>query len=128
ATPPPPPPMKKWTPPEPIKTFRQVVEEKEREVGWRCDDPLCLLGPGSQEPVQSKVEDGIRVYAGGEDVRVKAENPVCDHTLHAECLVQSARVNGFGPEHNSARNAPVTLKCPMCRTVGNVDRQVWDEG
>lgn len=150
ASPPPPPPMKKWTPPEAIKTFRQVVEEKEREAGWRCDDPQCLLGPcdddepveehiivprypimrseGSHEAVRHKIEDGIRVYADGEDVRVTGENPVCDHTLHAECLVKSARVNGWGPEHNSAPSAPVTLKCPMCRAVGNVNRQVWDEG
>ncbi|CAE6468625.1 unnamed protein product, partial [Rhizoctonia solani] len=103
-----PPALKKWTPPEAIKTFRQVVEEKEREAGWRCDDPACLLGPaddeepsdehtikpthpimrsiGPDEPVRYKVEDGIRVYADGEDVRVKGENPVCAHRLHPECL------------------------------------------
>jgi hypothetical protein len=146
-----PPPQKKWTPPEAVKTFRQVVEEKEREAGWRCDDPACLLGPADDEepsdephiimprypimrsivpegPVRHKVEDGIRVYADGEDFRVKGENPVCEHTLHAECLVTSARVNGWGPEHNAAPNSRVTLRCPMCRAEGTVDRQVWDAG
>ncbi|CCO31363.1 hypothetical protein BN14_05403 [Rhizoctonia solani AG-1 IB] len=145
-----PPPPKKWTPPEPIKTFRQVVEEKEREAGWRCDDPACLLGPADdeepaenptikatcsimrpigpdEEPVRYKIEDGIRVYADGEDVRVKGENPVCSHMLHPECLVTSARVNGYGPEHcNDAKR--VTLRCPVCRLEGTVERQVWDMG
>ncbi|KAL5632540.1 hypothetical protein ACGC1H_005476 [Rhizoctonia solani] len=142
-----PPPPKKWTPPEAIKTFRQVVEEKEREAGWRCDDPACLLGPaddeepsnehtiiptysimrpiGPDEPVRYKIEDGIRVYAGGEDVRVKGENPVCAHKLHPECLVTSARVNGWGPDGHSKR---VTLRCPVCRLEGTVERQVWDAG
>lgn len=142
-----PPPPKKWTPPEAIKTFRQVVEEKEREAGWRCDDPACLLGPADDEepsdehpikpmysimrpiepdePVRYKIEDGIRVYAGGEDVRVKGENPVCAHKLHPECLVTSARVNGWGPDGNSKR---VTLRCPVCRLEGTVERQVWDMG
>ncbi|CAE6505860.1 unnamed protein product [Rhizoctonia solani] len=142
-----PPPPKKWTPPEAIKTFRQVVEEKEREAGWRCDDPACLLGPaddeepsdehtivptysimrpiGPDEPVRYKIEDGIRVYADGEDVRVKGENPVCAHRLHPECLVTSARINGWGPDGHSKR---VTLRCPMCRSEGTVERQVWDAG
>ncbi|KAJ1303409.1 hypothetical protein OPQ81_011601 [Rhizoctonia solani] len=144
-----PPPPKKWTPPEPIKTFRQVVEEKEREAGWRCDDPACLLGPaddeepsdehpikpmysimrpiGPEEPVRYKIEDGIRVYAGGEDVRVKGENPVCSHMLHPECLVTSARVNGWGPDPNKGYKR-VTLRCPVCRSEGTVERQVWDAG
>lgn len=145
-----PPPLKKWTPPEPIKTFRQVVEEKEREAGWRCDDPACLLGPADDEeptdsptikptysimrpigpdtePVRYKAEDGIRVYAGGDDVRVKGENPVCAHMLHPECLVTSARVNGYGPEHgNDAKR--VALRCPVCRLEGAVERHVWDAG
>ncbi|CAE6468945.1 unnamed protein product [Rhizoctonia solani] len=145
-----PPPLKKWNPPEPIKTFRQVVEEREREAGWRCDDPACLLGPADDEepseeptikpmysimrsigpePVRYKIEDGIRVYADGEDVRVKGENPVCSHKLHPECLVTSARVNGWGPEHNNDSNSKrVTLRCPMCRLEGTVERQVWDAG
>ncbi|KAB5595949.1 Zf-rbx1 domain containing protein [Ceratobasidium theobromae] len=143
-------PLKKWVPPEPIKTFRQVVEEKEREAGWRCDDPACLLGPADDEepsdehvikptysimrpidpdePVRYKIEDGIRVYAGGEDVRVKGENPVCTHTLHPECLVTSARINGWGPDHNSKSTSRVTLRCPVCRSEGTIDRQVWDAG
>ncbi|CAE7066181.1 unnamed protein product [Rhizoctonia solani] len=141
-----PPPPKKWTPPEAIKTFRQVVEEKEREAGWRCDDPACLLGPADDEepadeptikptypimrsigpePARYKIEDGIRVYADGEDVRVKGENPVCAHRLHPECLVTSARVNGWGPDGHSQR---VTLRCPMCRLEGTVERQIWDAG
>ncbi|KAH7336900.1 hypothetical protein B0J17DRAFT_718814 [Rhizoctonia solani] len=145
-----PPPLKKWNPPEPIKTFRQVVEEREREAGWRCDDPACLLGPADDEepldeptikptysimrsigpePVRYKIEDGIRVYADGEDVRVKGENPVCSHKLHPECLVTSARVNGWGPEHNNDSNSKrVTLRCPMCRLEGTVERQIWDAG
>ncbi|CAE6415313.1 unnamed protein product [Rhizoctonia solani] len=145
-----PPPPKKWTPPEPIKTFRQVVEEKEREAGWRCDDPACLLGPADdeepteeptikptysimrpigpdEEPVRYKIEDGIRVYADGEDVRVKGENPVCSHMLHPECLVTSARVNGYGPEHGKDAKR-VALRCPVCRLEGTVGRQVWDAG
>ncbi|KAG8720410.1 hypothetical protein FRC09_009604 [Ceratobasidium sp. 395] len=146
-----PPPQKKWTPPEAVKTFRQVVEEKEREAGWRCDDPACLLGPADDEepsdephiitprypimrsivpggPMRQKVEDGIRVYADGEDFRVNGENPVCEHTLHAECLVTSARVNGWGPTQNAAPNSRVTLRCPVCRLEGTVERQVWDAG
>ncbi|KAG8678256.1 hypothetical protein FRC08_017939 [Ceratobasidium sp. 394] len=154
-TPPPrprtPPPQKKWTPPEAVKTFRQVVEEKEREAGWRCDDPACLLGPAddeepSDEPhtiiprysimrsvipegaARHKIEDGIRVYADGEDFRVNGENPVCEHMLHAECLVTSARVNGWGPAQNDAPNSRVTLRCPVCRLEGTVERQVWGAG
>ncbi|KAG9122516.1 hypothetical protein FRC07_001065 [Ceratobasidium sp. 392] len=155
-TPPPPrprtpPPQKKWTPPEAVKTFRQVVEEKEREAGWRCDDPACLLGPADDEepsdephdiklrypimrsmvpegPARQKIQDGIRVYADGEDFRVNGENPVCEHTLHAECLVTSARVNGWGPAQNAAPNSRVTLRCPVCRLEGVVERQVWDAG
>ncbi|KAG8738386.1 hypothetical protein FRC10_006932 [Ceratobasidium sp. 414] len=146
-----PPPQKKWTPPEAVKTFRQVVEEKEREAGWRCDDPACLLGPAddeepSDEPhaitlrysimrsmvpegtARHKIQDGIRVYADGEDFRVNGENPVCEHMLHAECLVTSARVNGWGPAQNAAPNSRVTLRCPVCRLEGTVDRQAWDAG
>lgn len=147
-----PPPVNKWTPPEPVKTFRQVVEEKEREAGWRCDDPACLLGPADDEepadephpikprysimrsitpegPIRHhKSEDGIRVYAGGEDVRVKGENPVCDHTLHAECLVTSARVNGWSPPDDADPHARVTLRCPVCRHEGTIEREVWDAG
>ncbi|QRV77579.1 Zf-rbx1 domain protein [Ceratobasidium sp. AG-Ba] len=156
STPPParartPPPPKKWTPPEPVKTFRQVVEEKEREAGWRCDDPACLLGPADDEELAAepqikprysimrpiapgglvrhhKSQDGIRVYADGEDVRVSGENPVCDHTLHAECLVTCARVNGWAPPDDADPRSRVTLRCPVCRHEGTVERYVWDSG
>jgi len=102
-------------PPEPVgKTLRQRVEAKERELGLRCDDVVCGVGPGDDDYGDSNdngdggVASRSRSGRGGEDgrkvrmIKIHAAydslGRACEHMFHAGCLVTSARVAGEGED------------------------------
>ncbi|KZP23246.1 hypothetical protein FIBSPDRAFT_737696 [Athelia psychrophila] len=119
---------KTWTPPPaPGPTLRIRVEQREREVGMRCSDTSCGIGPSDEEPFPA---------AGGAPVKQLAIRPlrgsgavggsVCAHTFHAACLVSAERVAGWGGEDKEEEE--VEVACPSCRAVGCVPREEWEEG
>ena len=122
-----------WMPPSaPGPTLRQRVEAKERQAGSRCDDPSCGIGPSDEDPFPAVFSDpnspsikrvGILKQGGGE--------AVCSHVLHPACLVSADRCAGWGekdrPTNDSGEKYEV-VSCPVCRSVGQVQREVWEEG
>ncbi|KZP27789.1 hypothetical protein FIBSPDRAFT_730383, partial [Athelia psychrophila] len=107
--------------------LRIRVEQREREVGMRCSDTSCGIGPSDEEPFPA---------AGGAPVKQLAIRPlrgsgvvggsVCAHTFHAACLVSAERVAGWGGEDKEEEE--VEVACPSCRAVGCVPREEWEEG
>jgi len=116
-------PRKKWAPPPPPGlTLRQKVEKREQEVGLRCCDVSCGVGPSDEDPWVHATEHGLKqlsirasprpsvdermtaVDGGVELNRVSGENgevandvdtrkSVCPHMFHSSCLVSSERVS-----------------------------------
>ena len=144
-----------WTlPPPPGLTLRQRVEKREREMGLRCFDMSCGIGPTDEDPIPSvdittMRQVGIRrMKEGGEDVGKGKERErevemmedgegedgyVCEHRFHPACLVSAERVAGWGVEEEEKKEKEidgeeVEVSCPVCRAVGCVGRDVWDEG
>lgn len=122
-----------WMPPSaPGPTLRQRVEAKERQAGLRCDDPSCGIGPSDEDPFPTVFSDpnsssvkrvGI-LKEGGEEA-------VCCHVLHPACLVSADRCAGWGERDrptNDGSEENEVVSCPVCRSVGQVQREVWDEG
>ena len=111
-----------WTlPPPPGLTLRQRVEQKEREVGLRCCDVSCGVGPSDEEPNSSDAsmkQLSIRPLRSGGDA--------CAHTFHPACLVRAERV-AFGSKEN-VDGGDVGVSCSVCRMVGCVTSEEWMEG
>lgn len=54
-------PRKKWAPPPPPGlTLRQKVEKREQEVGLRCCDVSCGVGPSDEDPWVHATEHGLK--------------------------------------------------------------------
>ena len=120
---------KQWTPPPaPGATLRSRVEEREREVGLRCCDTSCGVGPSDEDPFPdvsglSMKQVSIRPPANS----LIMGTSVCSHTFHPACLVSAERVAGWG-EEDKIEQREVEVSCPHCRAVGCVSREEWEEG
>lgn len=131
---------KKWAAPEPVgKTLRQRVEEKERELGLRCDDMVCGVAPSDEDPtpVALECESGKKRIVIG--AAYDGHGNACRHSFHPACLVTSARVAGVTGEEedhpdrardggHDMQNGELQVACPACRAIGLLTRAEWDEG
>ncbi|KIP01308.1 hypothetical protein PHLGIDRAFT_39147, partial [Phlebiopsis gigantea 11061_1 CR5-6] len=123
---------RRWTPPVGTgPTLRERVERKERELGLRCADISCGLGPSDDDPTpvvdaRQVRQIALRPAAG------QGEGRVCEHTFHAACLVSAERVAGWSGADAKREVAEgeeeVQVSCPVCRAVGCISREDWDEG
>ncbi|OCH91593.1 hypothetical protein OBBRIDRAFT_792071 [Obba rivulosa] len=122
---------RRWSlPAAPGPTLRQRIERREREMGLRCSDPTCGLGPSDEDPAPVVDESALRqihirpLKGHGEGDRV------CEHSFHPACLVRAERVAGWSPE-DKKRNEnedEVEVSCPVCRAIGYISREDWEEG
>ncbi|KAH9851757.1 hypothetical protein C2E23DRAFT_732252 [Lenzites betulinus] len=133
-------PKRKWTlPPAPGPTLRQLVERNEREMGLRCSDVSCGLGPSDEDPVTTFDTAALRQIAI-RPLKGEGEGAVCAHRFHPSCLVSAERVAGWGGEDKkeerenadagagAGEEGDVEVSCPVCRAVGVISRVDWDEG
>ena len=137
------PPKPEWTlPPPPGLTLRQRVEKREFEMGLRCSDISCGVGPTDEDPSPIIDPTSIRQFAirkPGDGSKAQVEH-VCEHKFHAACLVSAERVAGYGREDKKEElerrdsggeydpDEDVEVSCPRCRTVGCISRADWAEG
>ncbi|THH14531.1 hypothetical protein EW146_g5809 [Bondarzewia mesenterica] len=135
-----PPEKRPWTPPPaPGPTLRQRVEQRERDASWRCDDISCGVGPSDDDPLPVAIVS----ENGRKRIVLKPFNQegdrVCAHQFHPACLVSAERVAGWGHEEDeeviqAEKNAgemavhQVEVSCPVCRAVGAVSSEEWEEG
>ena len=60
------------------------------------------------------------------------EGDVCEHRFHLACLVSAERVAGWGgsedKKNEETEDEEVEVSCPVCRAVGCVTREEWEEG
>ncbi|TDL23169.1 hypothetical protein BD410DRAFT_787476 [Rickenella mellea] len=123
-------PKKEWTPPAPPGlTLRQRVEKKEREAGLRCWDISCGVGPTDDDPSPDELASSLKQIS----IRSADGAPsstVCEHKFHPSCLVSAERVAGWREGDNDSLGASehVQVSCPVCRAIGHVDKEEWDEG
>lgn len=123
-------PKRAWAlPPAPGPSLRQRVERREFDAGLRCSDISCGVGPSDEEPFPSAVVDNVgaskRVYIKAKGV---AGKDVCSHAFHSACLVSAERVAMRGMEAIVDSDGCVEVSCPVCRSVGCVLKEEWDEG
>lgn len=124
---------REWVPPPaPGPTLRQRVESRERKAGLRCDDTSCGIGPSDEDPFPEVFNDpnspsvkrvGI-LKDGGDEV-------VCGHVFHPACLVSADRCAGWGEKDRPSQSGDEeyeVVSCPVCRGVGKVPMEVWEEG
>jgi hypothetical protein len=120
---------KTWTLPHaPGPSLRQRVEQREREAGLRCSDTSCGIGPSDEDPCpelspSSMKQVSIHPHPHFED---DVDASSCAHTFHPACLVSAERVAGWGGEDKT--EPLIEVSCPVCRSVGCVTRQEWEEG
>ncbi|KAA1474660.1 hypothetical protein DENSPDRAFT_756421, partial [Dentipellis sp. KUC8613] len=121
-----------WTPPPaPGPSLRQRVEARERDAGLRCDDVTCGIGPSDEDPVPELLPGvGKMIHIRP---REHGDGAVCAHKFHPACLVVSERVAGWGQEieedkEEMGEEAEVGVGCPVCRAVGVIPREEWEEG
>jgi len=108
------------------------VEARERKAGLRCDDTSCGIGPSDEDPFpevfngpgsQSVKRVGILKNGGDE--------AVCGHVFHPACLVSADRCAGWGEKDRPSQSGDEeyeVVSCPVCRGVGKVAMEVWEEG
>jgi len=113
--------------------LRERVERKERELGLRCSDISCGLGPSDEDPLpvidpRTIRQVVIRPLKGQEQGR----DSVCEHIFHPACLVSAERVAGWSGADQKREvedgEEEVQVSCPVCRAVGVISREDWDEG
>ncbi|CDO69872.1 hypothetical protein BN946_scf184884.g31 [Trametes cinnabarina] len=127
-------PKRKWTlPPPPGPTLRQMVERNEREMGLRCSDVSCGLGPSDDDPTTMFDATALRQIS----IRplksdASRREAICEHKFHPSCLVSAERVAGWGREDKKEDHEDVAedveVSCPVCRAVGVISRLDWEEG
>ena len=124
---------REWMPPPaPGPTLRQRVEAKERQAGLRCNDPSCGIGPSDEDPIPEVFNDlsSPSIKRAG-ILKDGGEEAVCGHVFHPSCLVSADRCAGWGerdrPTNDGGEEYEV-VSCPVCRSVGKVPREVWEEG
>ena len=126
-----------WTPPPaPGPTLRQVVERNEREMGLRCSDVSCGIGPSDEDDLSAfpaldfSTLRQIGIRPPKDDT--SGREAVCEHKFHPACLVSAGRVAGWGHEEKTGEPAgedeDVEVSCPVCRSVGVISRLEWEEG
>ena len=110
------------------------VERKERELGLRCSDISCGLGPSDEDPVpvvDPRVIHRIPLEPLEKD-RQEGKGHVCEHAFHPACLVSAERVAGWNvadPKDKGVEGKKeVQVSCPVCRAVGVISSEDWDEG
>ncbi|RPD62587.1 hypothetical protein L226DRAFT_482339 [Lentinus tigrinus ALCF2SS1-7] len=123
---------RQWTPPPaPGPTLRQVVERNERDVGLRCSDISCGLGPSDDDPVSSIDLSSLRQITI-RPPKSDTSGSVCEHKFHPACLVSAERVTGWGHEVKTGEPAgdegEVEVSCPVCKAMGVISRLEWEEG
>jgi Ring finger domain len=125
----PPQPRKEWSPPPaPGPTLRQRIECKEREAGLRCDDISCGIGPSDEDPHPSHFDHQSVIRQISISHESDRSSNVCSHKFHPSCLVSADRCSGWGDDIEHEKTPFETVSCPMCRAIGSVSRDVWDEG
>lgn len=142
-----------WAPPPPPGlTLRQTIEKREREAGLRCWDVSCGLAPDDDCPLreipegqkrQVRIRQGSAASTsspeeGAEDSKGKGKEKadhdpepkyVCEHTFHTPCIVSAQRVALNGAEEVILEEGKsVEVSCPICRTIGVVPRDDWEDG
>ncbi|KAH9924342.1 uncharacterized protein BXZ73DRAFT_50550 [Epithele typhae] len=115
-----------WAPPPPPgPTLRQVVERNEREMGLRCSDVSCGIGPSDDDDCSASPALApacqIAIRKAG------AAGVACEHRFHPACLVAAERVAGWAVGEHDAGEA-VEAACPVCRSAGVIPRAEWQEG
>ena len=123
-------PKRQWTlPPAPGPSLRQRIERRELEAGLRCNDISCGIGPSDEEPFPSALADNAgamkRLFIKAKGV---AGKDVCSHVFHSGCLVSTERVALRGAEPAVDSDGCVEVSCPVCKSVGCVSKEEWDEG
>ncbi|KAG1860192.1 hypothetical protein DFJ58DRAFT_779917 [Suillus subalutaceus] len=117
---------KTWMlPAAPGPSLRQRVEQKEREAGLRCYDPSCGIGPSDEDPVPEILAESMNQLSI-HPLSHPGEGSLCSHTFHPACLVSAERVAGWGAEDKTELH--VEVSCPVCRDLGSVTREEWEEG
>lgn len=121
-----------WVPPPaPGPTLRQRVESKERKAGLRCDDPSCGIGPSDEVPFPEVFHNPNSPSIKRVPILKTGDNGVCGHVFHPACLVRADRCSGWGEEDRPSKEGNgeyEVVSCPVCRSVGKVEKQVWEEG
>ncbi|KIL00210.1 hypothetical protein PAXRUDRAFT_130427 [Paxillus rubicundulus Ve08.2h10] len=122
---------KTWTlPPAPGPSLRQRVEQREREAGFRCSDTSCGIGPSDEDPCPRPSLSSMKQVSIHHTLHADHENEVetsvCAHIFHPACLVSAERVAGWGGEDKT--EPLVEVSCPVCRAVGCMTRNEWEEG
>ncbi|KAI0695294.1 hypothetical protein BC835DRAFT_1245811, partial [Cytidiella melzeri] len=124
-------PKRDWMPPPPPgPTLRQRIERKERGLGLRCADISCGLGPTDDDPVPAFDPCTVRQIAIKPTTN-DGRDRVCDHLFHSACLVSAERVagwNGADQKKDAEGEENVQVSCPVCRAVGSISREDWEEG
>ena len=129
-------PKRAWAPPPPPgATLRERIERKEREMGLRCSDISCGLGPTDEDPIPVVDPRAVRrihirpLPSRPEDA---GKTAVCEHAFHPACLVSAERVAGWSGADQKREveegEEDVEVSCPVCRAVGCISRADWDEG
>ena len=120
---------RQWVPPPPPgPTLRERIEKKERELGLRCSDISCGLGPSDEDP--EPIFDR-QIHIRPPKDKADGKDRVCDHTFHPSCLVSAERVAGWSgadQKKEAEGEEEVQVSCPVCRAVGCISREDWDEG
>lgn len=115
-----------WTlPSAPGPSLRQRIEHREREAGLRCYDVSCGVGPSDEDPELGETVLGMKQVPIMEKNGVGSE--ICLHRFHGACLVSATRVALKGMD-TSVEDGNVEVSCPVCRGVGCVTKEEWDEG
>jgi len=94
----------------------------------RCNDISCGIGPSDEEPFSADLTDpvavpkrlSIKTNGGGE--------VICPHTFHGACLVSAERVAQRGVDVVMDSDGHVEVSCPVCRGMGYVSKEEWNEG
>jgi hypothetical protein len=129
---PPPRERKTWSlPPAPGPSLRQCVEQREREMGLRCSDTSCGVGPCDEDPypeMSASLTKQVSIHPlpGAGNHESDGHASVCAHEFHPACLVSAERVAGWGGENKG--QPLVEVSCPVCRAVGCVTNEEWESG
>ena len=110
------------------KRQQEERERKERELGLRCSDISCGVGPTDEDPIPVIDPRAVRQI----HLRpLTGDGNVCEHMFHPACLVSAERVAGWSGADQKREvegEENVEVSCPVCRAVGCISRVDWDEG
>ena len=118
---------REWVPPPaPGPTLRERVHARERKAGLRCHAPSCGIGPSDEVPFPEVFNDPNSPSVKRVSVlKNNGDDALCGHVLHPACLVSAYRCAGWEEGENYEYKVAC---CPVCRKVGRVRKEVWQEG